>query len=192
MTVIENFAVLPEKEQREFAEALLKTINSEGIFTSDTDFELTDFEADEITGGLWIAVINTTPIEVPRKATWTCNDEEDIYSVPNSDFIEYENRLNEDVAKAFNTLTATLEGYTISLEEVADSDEIKKVDVEIDKFSHEDSGIGAFDFGGHIEYDSQPYIEVTGNIITSCDCSLAFFVEPNDTIEVEPEITEEN
>lgn len=191
MTVIENFAVLPEKEQREFAEALLKTINSEGIFTSDTDFKLTSLEADEITGGLWIEVLNTTPIEVPRKATWTCGDEDDAHRVPGSDYIEYENSLDEDVAKAFNTRTATLEGYTISLE-VSDSDAIDNVGAEVDETEHKDDGIGEYEYWGHIEYDSRPYVEVTGNIITSCNCSLAFFIEPNDATEVEPEITEEN
>jgi hypothetical protein len=50
MAVIENFAALSAQEQRTFAEALIKTINSESIFSSEVNFEITAVEAEEMSG----------------------------------------------------------------------------------------------------------------------------------------------
>lgn len=187
MTVIENFATLSEKEQREFAEALLKTINTEGIFTSDADFKLRTIEANEITGGLVIELDHTEPLEVPRKATWQCADEDEAHHDPGYE-AEFKNDGYTDIAKSFKTTSTVIDGYTVTLE-VVDFNEIETTDVEVDEISYEDAGIGAFEFGGHIEYDSRPYCEVTGNIMKTYDCALALVIEPTDTIE--PEVEEE-
>lgn len=191
MTVIENFAILSEQEQHEFAEALLKTINTEGTFTSDTDFVLRTVEASDLTGELIIEVDHTKPIEVPRKATWQCIDEEEAYSINSDpDEPEYENDGYTDIAKALRTTSATIDGYTVTVE-VVDYNEIETVAVEVDEVSHEDAGIGHFEFWGHDEYDSRPYVEVTGNIVKTCDCAFAFTITPVDEAPAESEVEEE-
>ena len=190
MSVIENFAALSVQEQLKFAEALIKTINSESIFTSDTNFELAGIEADEFTGGLSITVSLANPIEISRKATWHAADEDDASNDPGYD-ADYENYLFEDAKKAFKTLSAIIDGYTVTLD-ITDVDENETTSVEVDEISHEDAGIGDYEYWGYAEHDSRPYVEVTGNIIKSCDCSLAFFVEPDDVAEVVPEVKEEN
>lgn len=191
MTVIENFAELSAQEQREFAEALLKTINTEGTFTSDTDFMLRSVEASDLTGELIIEVDHTKPVEVPRRATWQCANEEEAYSINNDpDEPEYENDGYTDIAKALRTTSTIINGYTVTVE-VIDYDEIETVEVEVDEISHEDAGIGHFEFWGHDEYDSRPYVEVTGNIVKACDCGFAFTVTPTEEVPAEPEVEEE-
>lgn len=178
MSVIENFAALSDKEQMEFAVALLKTINSEFIFSSDTEFEIVEVNADDLTGGLAIEVSHTNPIEVSREATWTCNDEEDANDDPGFE-ADYENSILEDTKKAFKTLSTVIDGYNIELE-ISDVDANDTVEIEVDSISHEDAGIGSYEYWGEVGYDSQPYVEVEGTIVKACECSLTFFVDPVD------------
>ena len=187
MSVIENFAALSAQEQREFANSLVKTINSESIFSSEVDFEITRIEADDLTGSLMIEVSHTNAIEVPRKATWTCDDAEDATDDPGFE-ANYDNSIIEDAKKAFKTLSTVIDGYKISLE-ISDVDANDAVDVEVDHISQEDAGIGDYEYWGDVGYDSRPYVEVEGTIVKACDCSLAFFVDPDDEPAVE---TEEN
>lgn len=188
MSVIENFAVLSFEEQKKFAEALIKTINSESIFTSDTDFTLYDLEADDLTGGLRILLDHDKPIEVHREATWACASEEEVRSDPGYDAY-YTNNLFEDTKKAFKTLSATIDGYKVLLE-LDDVDEEETVEVEVENYSFEDAGIGDYEFWGQTGHDSQPYVEVTGAIVKACSCAPALFVEPVD-VQVEEEPDEE-
>jgi hypothetical protein len=191
MSVIENFAALSAQEQREFAVALLKTINSESLFSSETNFELTKVEADDFTGGLTIEVSHTKPIEVSRPATWYCAEEEDASVDPKYD-ATYENDVYEDAKKAFKTTSTELDGYKVSLE-IADINELENTEIDVDSTSQEDDGIGSYEHFGFIGYDSRPYIQVEGTIVTACDCALAFFVEPADEpVETTPEEPEEN
>ena len=106
MNVIENLAALSEQEQKAFAEALLKTINSEGTFTSQTHFEIDRVEADDVTGGLYIvgATVDTMPI--PRLATWEAGSEDDVEQDPGRD-VEYINSESEDAEAAFK-ITSTV------------------------------------------------------------------------------------
>lgn len=188
---IENFAAIPFQEQMKFAEALLKTINSEKIFTDDTMFELKGIEAEDLTGGLTLIVSHPDTIEVSREATWTCGDAEDAYADPGYD-ADYENGLFEDAKSAFKTLSTVIDGYDISLE-IDDVDEVETGEVEVDSTSHEDAGIGSYEYWGEIGYDSRPYIEVKGTIKKACDMALAIYVEPADEpVETTPEETEEN
>ena len=94
MAVIENFDAISVQEQMKFAEALLNTINSESIFSDQTNFEITEVEASSLTGGLYIGVKQTNPIEVERKATWTAANEDDAESDP--DDADYYNDIDED------------------------------------------------------------------------------------------------
>ena len=183
MSVIENFAALSAQEQREFAATLLNKINSENIFTADTNFEIASIEADDLTGGLAILISHPDNIEVSREATWSCGDEEEAYSDPGYE-AEYENSIFKDAEKAFKTLSTVIDGYNISLE-IDDVDEVETVDVEVDHLSHEDAGIGHYEYFGYTGYDSRPYIEVEGTIVKACDMTLAIYVEAADTVSEE-------
>jgi hypothetical protein len=189
MAVIENFVVLPAKEQLEFAAKLLETINSKNLFSDNTNFEIISVEADELTGGLWIEVSHTNPIEVSREATWTCDTEDSAESDPGYD-ADYYDLIFEDAKKAFKTLSAEVDGYKVSLE-LHDVDEGDTVSVKADNISHEDSGIGGYEYWGHRGYDSNPYVEVSGTIVKACECAIAFSVEPIDTVAEEPAVEEE-
>ena len=183
---IENFAAIPFQEQMKFAEALLKTINSENTFSDNTNFEIDGIEVDEFTGGLIVTVSQTNPISVSRKATWTCDSEEDAEDDPGFE-ADYENYLFEDAKKAFKTLSTVIDGYNVTLE-IDDVDEQDTdAEIEIDNISQEDSGIGDYEFWGERGYDSNPYVEVTGTITRECDCALTFYVELAEAAQEEPE-----
>ncbi len=185
MSVIENFAELSEQEQRSFAEALVKTINTEKTFIDD-ELTLSSVEADEMTGDLLIELDGF--INIDRKATWTCgNDEDDAYEKP--EYPEYEAFISDDAAKAFKTLSAEIDGYTLSLE-IADADGDEIEEVHVDSISHEDSGIGHYEYFGWEGHDSHPYIEVEGTLVQSCKVYLGLSVAP--TTNVPEEAPEEN
>lgn len=188
MNVIENFAELSFEEQKKFAEALVKTINSESIFTSDANFTLVGIEVDELAGGLIIFLEHADPIEVSRKATWTCESEDEVNSDPGYD-ADYADHLFEDAKKAFKTLSATIEGYNVSLE-INDVDTEETIEVEANTYTHEDSGIGGYDYWGSRGYDSRPYVEVEGTIVKACNCALSLYVEPATEVVTEPEVEE--
>ena len=184
MSVIENFAELSFEEQKKFAEALVKTINSESTFTDQVDFKVTKVEADEMTGGLVIELEHEDAIEVERDATWQCPERDDAYDVPDDpDFVEH---IMDDIESTFKTLTTELEGYSITLQ-VDDWDTVDTVDVKPDYISDEDSGIGRYEFWGDVGYDSHPYCEVTGTITQTCTVYCSLHVEAADHFEVEPE-----
>ena len=124
-------------------------------------------------------------IKVSREATWTCSDEEDVNVDPGYD-ADYKEFIFEDAKTAFKTLEAVLEGYKVSLE-IDDVDEEKTIEVNADKYSHEDNGIGQYEYWGETGYDSQPYIEVEGTIVKGCDCALSLYVEPADEPTIEPD-----
>lgn len=185
MNVIENFAELSFEEQKKFAEAFIKTINSEHTFTSEVDFEVTGVEASDLTGGLIIMLEHDDLIDVSRKAAWTCKDEDEIDSDPGYN-ADYDNYLFEDAKKAFKTLSATIEGYAVSLE-IDDVNEEETVDVKVENYSHENAGIGSYEYFGFVGHDSRPYVEVEGTIIKACTCYLTLYIEPIDEPAVEPE-----
>ena len=189
--LIKNFAAIPFQEQMKFAEALLKTINSESIFSSEVDFEIIKVEADELDGSLMIEVSHTGTIEVSRKATWQASDEENASVDPGYD-ADYEESIYTDAEKSFKTLSAMIEGYKVSLD-IAEVDEVETTEIEVATISHEDSGIGHYEYWGEIGYDSHPYVEVKGTIVKACDCALTIYVEPADEpMETTSEEAEEN
>ncbi len=186
MSVIENFAALSEKEQREFAEALVKTINSEHTFIDNTTFDIVNVEADDLSGGLLIEVSHEPLIEVKRKATWYCDSEEYVEEDPGYD-ADYPEALATDAEKAFKTLSTEIDGYTVSLD-VEDADEAEFIEVEVDEITHEDDGIGDYEYFGFTGHDSRPYVAVEGTIVQACKCTLVLFVEPTEvTLEIEAE-----
>ncbi len=181
MAVIENFDAISVQEQIKFAEALLNTINSERIFTDQTNFELESVEADEFTGGIIIGVKQTNPIEVERKAAWTAANEDDAESDP--DDADYDNDIDDDVLKSFKVGSAIIDGYKVEIAVDDVNADYRPVEVEVDRISHEDAGIGHNEFWGVSSFDSRPYVAVVGTIVESCDCALSFYVEPVDTFE---------
>ncbi len=188
MAVIENFDAISVQEQMKFAEALLNTINSESIFSDETNFKISKVEADEMTGRLEISLESEGLIEVAHNATWTCADEDDLYSVPDYDDIDEEESIYDAAKRSFKTLSVELEGYTVSLD-IDDINAESSTEVEVDNYSHEDSGIGSNEFWGVVSYDSRPYLLVEGAIIKECTCYITLYVEPVDTFEEpEPEI----
>lgn len=188
MSVIENFAELSAKEQQDFAAAIVKTINSEHIFTSETDFEVAKVEIDDFTGGLMIEVTHTDYFEVERDATWEVADEEDAHSDP--DVVEYATSIYDDTEDVFKVNEAVIDGYKITLY-TGDVDEVETVDVKVDEINHEDAGIGSYEFWGMPGYDSHPYIEVLGTLTKACTIDVGFLVEPNDEVPVPTEDDED-
>ena len=173
MSIIENFSALSEKELYDFAEALIKTINSEHIFTSDANFSVYSVEADELTGDLEIVIDHAELIYINRKATWTCRDDEDLDNEPED--ISYDELDTEDAKKAFKTLSAEIEGYTVSLD-ISDVDVEEIAAFDVDDYTEEDSGIGDYEYFGYRGHDSHPYLEVSGTVTAACTCALALYV----------------
>lgn len=198
MPIIENFAAISEKEQREFATALLKTINSEKPFTADTEFTIDEIEADELSGDLLIYVSTSSLLEVERDATWSCagaSDEDEEYdnthATPEVRDVDFASSIMDDLDGLFKSKTATLDDYTVSLS----IDDIKELSVkevvDVSEISDEDSGIGSYEHFGFIGYDSRPYIKVTGSLLCKCDLALILTVAPFFDVPAEPEAEEE-
>lgn len=198
MPVIENFAELSEKEQREFAAALLKTINSEKPFTADTEFTIDEIEADELSGDLLIYVSTSDLLEVERDATWSCagasNEDEEYdntHATPKTRDVDFANSVMDDLDGLFKSKTVTLDEYTVSLS----VDDIKELSVkevaDVSDTSDEDSGIGGYEYFGFTGYDSHPYIEVTGSLLCECDLAITLTVAPFFDAPAEPEAEEE-
>lgn len=188
MSVIENFAELSAQEQKAFAEALVKTINSEHIFHEYAEFKIDYVEADDLTGDLIIAAETADKIYVEREATWTCGDADEAYEKPDGD-VDYKDDLFGDIKKTLKTLSTTIEGYTITMELADAEDYDPAAEVEVDSISDEDDGIGSYEHFGYRGYDSHPYVEVKGTLTKDCDFSFAFVVEPTGepAVETTPE-----
>jgi hypothetical protein len=194
MTVIENFAALSEQEQRAFAEALVKTINSESTFTSDVDFRILEIEANDLTGALEIFVETIDALDVARAATWLQYDEDEIHRRPDYDTdIEYEDSIESDILKALKTTSVELEGYKISVK-LEDYDKIEEIaEFEVDDYSHSEDGIGWYEYQGRDYYDSHDVYKIDGTITSTISVGLTFIVEPIDAVSGENELeSEEN
>jgi hypothetical protein len=194
MTVIENFAALSEQEQRAFAEALVKTINSESTFTSDVDFRILEIEANDLTGALEIFVETIDALDVARAATWLQYDEDEIHRRPDYDTdIEYEDSIESDILEALKTTSVELEGYKISVK-LEDYDKVEEIaEFEVDDYSHSEDGIGWYEYQGRDYYDSHDVYEIDGTITSTISVGLTFIVEPIDAVSGENELeSEEN
>ncbi len=176
MSVIENFNELSKDELQQFAKELIAKINKENIFSSEFNFTIEEVDPYELTGDLYIGLSHEDSIDVPREATWTCSDEDEMYSDPGYE-ADYANNIFNDVKALFGKLTTVLDGYEITLS-IDDIDDADTVEVEVDSYSHEDDGIGHYEYGGAPGYDSRPYIEVEGTIIRACSCAFSLNVSP--------------
>lgn len=179
MIFISDFNDLTEAELQQFATDLLKDINASQVFASETDRALLldekePLEFNDLTGELYIPIVHADYIEVPRKATWASLSEDDIYDPAGATF---EDPIQYDIQKCYKTLSSKIGNYNITLR-IDDYDEADIVDVEVDSHRDEDAGIGEYEYWGHKEYDSRPYIEVEGTLFQNCYCYLTLIVEP--------------
>ena len=177
MEMIENFAALSREEQKAFAVALVKTINSESTFSDSVNFSLAEVQAFDHTGDLSVFVETTEPLEVSREARWDVYDEDELHSTPDESDVEYVDTLQRDVQRAFKAASAEVEGYKVTLE-VSDVEEEDTVEVEVTNTTEEDSGIGSYEYAGSRGYDSHPYLEVEGNIVKACSVLIELSVTP--------------
>lgn len=173
--IIENFSILPQEELNQFAKKLLDKINAEHIFSSETDFKFADSDAvwaDEMTGDLVIALDTVDDVSVDVSATWQ-SPEDDPYDFEDAD---------EDTPDFDDVFVkeAIIDGYKVTLS-VDDYDYIENIDVTVDSYSHEDAGIGHYEFWGSTGYDSRPYLEVEGFFTNTYAVYVSLTVEPAET-----------
>lgn len=179
MAVIENFNNLTQEELLEFVNKIIKTVNSEHIFSNDITFELdtsssSGIEISEFDGNLYIPLTHKDLLSVPRKAEWSCETEDDIYHVEDPDFEDW---IYEDAEKVLKTLSTELDGYKLSIS-VDDAESEETTDVDVDDYHADDDGIGSYEYWGHVGYDSHPFYAVEGTITQDCTCYLTLVVEP--------------
>ncbi len=192
MNVIENFVELSEQELKEFADKLVKTINSESLLSDETNFKLADLEVDELSGNLSIFVETEEAVEVSRECTWMCYDEDDIHSKPSESDVDFDDRLDNDVLNALKSNEFEVEGYKISVD-YEDGETSDCVDFEVTDYEEGEGGIGDYEFWGFRGHDSYPEYEVHGILVCAHDFALRLTVEPiTGYREVTEEVEEEN
>lgn len=175
--MIENSGVLSVEEQINFAKDLIKKINSERVFLEEADLEFQDVEPNGNNRGLCISVSTVNPVTISREATWSAGTEEGVTEDPGNN-AEYENSLIIDAKRSFKTLDCEVSGYRITLQvDDVEEDETSEAEVEVCSLSHEDAGIGSYEYWGFEGYDSQPYVEAEGTITKKYDCNLTLFIE---------------
>lgn len=174
--MIQSFAELSFEARLHFAEELIKKINDESVFTKESDFKIDQIELDSYSNDLIIQASSVDPVKIVREACWQVYDEDALYDKPGKS-AEYSSTIYEAADEALKTKSAVVDGYIVTAEvdEVEDSD---NVDVQIDSYGHEDSGIGHHEFWGETGYDSHPYLEVEGTIIEECKILVSFYVSP--------------
>lgn len=161
----------------ELAKTILEKINLGRVFTKETAFEFQDTDLDRNTGYFWIAASTINSIGVPREASWTAGDEEGANEDPGNN-AEYVNTVSEDLKKVLKTYEVEIDGYKVSMQiDDIEEDETTDAEVEVEDLSHEDSGIGSYEFWGFKGYDSNPYVEVSGTVTRFYDCNVTFLVE---------------
>ena len=161
--MLKHFEELSTVEQVNLAKDLINKINTRKVFIEETTFEFQDVWVDDIDNKLVVEASLVNPIIVSRKATWLAGTEEGAEEGPNSD-ADYANSISEDTTKCFKLLKAYIAEYSISAE-ISDIDELEDVEVELTHISHEDSGIGYYEYWGFKGYDSHPYVEVEGVLL---------------------------
>lgn len=175
--MVENLTELSVDEQIKLAKDLIEKINSERIFIDETSFEFQDVDIDKTSKGLCISISTSNPISISREATWSAGTEEGATEDPGNN-AEFEYSLIADAKKSFKTLGCEIDGYKVSLQiDDVEKDETTDAEVEVVNLTHEDAGIGSYEFWGFKGYDSQPYVAAEGVITADYDCNLTFFVD---------------
>lgn len=177
MQQIKDFNKATDAEIQELAKDLITKINTDNILYNGSNFKIDNVEVDELKGMLYIDISipdDEEGIGVYRDAQWQALDTSDMY---HPEDIDYGNTLEKDLLASFNTTSTNIDGYDVSLS-VNDADVEDIIDVEVDSYSEEDSGIGSYEYWGATGYDSHPYLEVEGTIIQACSCYCTLDVTP--------------
>ena len=175
--MVKDFTELSVAEQIKLAKSLIEKIDSEKIFTDETNFEFQDVDLDNTSKGLCISISTSNPIRISREASWEAGTEEGATEDPGNN-AEFEYSLLADAKKSFKTLSCEIDGYTVSLQiDDIEKDETSDSEVEVVNLTHEDAGIGPYEFWGFKGYDSQPYVAAEGVITSNYDCNLTIFVD---------------
>lgn len=173
--VIENFSTLSQEELKQFAKKLVDKINTEKIITTEADFAILNDPdavwASDITGNL---IINLAAVEVASAvdASWAAAEDDPYdYDDAEEDSPDFEDVFKKEVV---------VDGYKVTLS-IDDYDRIENLEVEVNDYSHEDSGIGHYEFWGQTGYDSHPYLEVSGTFINLYSAAVSLTIEPAET-----------
>lgn len=174
--VIENFATLSQKELDQFAKKLVDKINAEHLITNEVKFTIRKDPdavwAQDTTGNLIIILDEVHDIPTVVDATWAAPDDAE-YEYEEST-VDMEEPTFDDVFKK----EFVVDGYKVAVDvDYYDLTEIEDVDTIYD-YTHEDAGIGWYEFWGHEEYDSHPYLDVSGALLTTYSVALSLVVEP--------------
>lgn len=173
--MVKNFVELSVEEQINFARTLIEELNKSSIFIEATDLEFQDVYVEDTQAVIDLSFKN--PIKVSRQATWQAGTEEAAEEDPCSD-AAYDTTIRDEVKKAFKALDLEFNNYHLSLEiNDIEEDETVEAEIEINHLSHEDSGIGSYEFWGFKGYDSNPYVEVEGTVTKAYNCTLTLVVE---------------
>lgn len=178
MTIVENFDLLSDQEQKTFAKEIISKINTEQAFGPDLVFKLdeTSIWADSTTGGINLRVTPEQPLFIKRKAYWQCYDEEVTNEFHWSD-AEFQDTLDEAAEAYFRTLTTETDCYKIYLE-VLDVERVGEYEiVEYTDVDKSDGGIGYYEYFGATGIDSRPFYEIEGTVGAKCNCLLNFYIE---------------
>lgn len=173
--MVKDFVELSVEEQINFARTLVEELNTNNIFLEVTDLEFQDVYVEDTQVVIDLSLKN--PIKVSRQATWQAGTEEGAEEDP-GDNAAYDTTLRDEVKKAFKALDTEFGGYHLELQlEDIEEDETVEAEIEINHLSHEDSGIGSYEFWGFKGYDSNPYVEVEGTVTKAYNCTLTLVVE---------------
>ena len=173
---IEDFEDSTEAEQKLFVNSLVSKINTEHLFTSEVDFTVEDYWAEDCSKKLVITLSHDSAVEVTREASWQCGNVDQINDLPEE--IEYDKSSITDMAKAFKTEPVIVYGYKVTLA-VDDVDTEEACEVEAKTYTEEDDGIGFYEFWGFKGYDSHPYIQVEGDVVCKLTGRLELTVITN-------------
>ena len=184
MSVIENFNLLSEQEQQQFAEQLVAKINAENIFLPENVLKVLEVGADELTGNLWISLDHEDSIVAARPAGWTVWSEDDTHH-PEEEDIEFYNDIKTDVQAEFKTMSAVIDGYKVTVDiDVLDWD---RDDIEVDSVDEQDDGF-EYEYWGMSGYKDESSWECEGTVYYACGVGILLDVEPASE---EPEVSTE-
>ena len=173
MPIIENFSLLSEEEQRQFANTIVEKLNANKTFIDDLPFKIDWVDASDISGVLYVGIAPEV-LCVARGATWECDNKDD--TNPSSSDIDYESYLITDVRAAFKTQSAVIDGYKISLDFI-EWDEQEMVDYEIESLDEDEYGIGSYEYFGFKGYDSHTYYIAEGTVYNDCEIYFRLVIE---------------
>ena len=157
----EKFKMLSADDQVSFAKELVEKINSEQLFSEETDFEVQAVNLDSSTDCLCIHAATVKPIKVYREATWWVDTKEDVKKDP-GDEVEYESCLVTDVQKSFKTSSCTVNDFGVLLQ-VDTTEEDKSTEVSLEVCG--------------LNQDGDDFV-VDGVIARDCCCTTTFFIKP--------------